>query len=89
MGGILLPLWAFVCQGIGRNAALGAEFGGKQIPLASAGFGIGMTRFREVRFFLAWVALALSFSACIAAANWLWAKWQNVQSESKVPGPAQ
>jgi hypothetical protein len=87
MGGILLPLWAFVCQGIGRNAALGAEFGGKQIPLASVGFGIGMTRFREVRFFLAWVAL--SFSASIAAANWLWAKWQNVQSESKMQRPAQ
>jgi hypothetical protein len=37
MGGILLPLWAFVCQGIGRNAALGAEFEGKQIPLAVGG----------------------------------------------------
>jgi len=36
MGGILLPLWAFVCQGIGRNAAPGAEFGEKQILLASA-----------------------------------------------------
>ena len=34
MSGILLPLWAFVCQGIRRNAALGAELGGKQILLA-------------------------------------------------------
>jgi len=53
MGGSLLPLWAFVCQGVWRNAALGAEFGGKQIPVASAALGVGMTRFLEVRFFAA------------------------------------
>jgi len=50
-------------------AAPGAEFGGKRIPLASAALGVGMTRFREVRFFVAWGALAHGFPG-IAAANW-------------------
>ena len=50
-------------------AAPGAEFGGKWIPLGSAALGVGMTRFRKVRFFVAWGALARGFSACIAAAQ--------------------
>jgi len=69
-------------------AAPGAEFGGKWIPLGSAALGVGMTRFRKVRFFVAWGALAHGFPG-IAAANWLWAKWQHVQSESKMQTPAQ
>jgi hypothetical protein len=47
------PIMGFCVSSIGRNAALGAEFGGKQIPVASAALGVGMTGFREVRFFVA------------------------------------
>jgi len=43
------PIMGFCVSSIGRNAALGAEFGGKQIPLASVALGVGRQWYASVR----------------------------------------